>query len=230
MGSADAAKRAAAKAAIRFVETETIIGVGTGSTVAHFIDALASASAPPAQAVSTSDDTDARLRRLGIEVVRLEAAELPLGVYVDGADEIDRLGCAIKGGGGAHTREKAVARAARTWTCIVDDTKVVSSLGSNSPVPVEVEAERLQTVREAIEKMGARLTVRERTTRHGGTLIADVHGLDLQHPLDVERHLESIAGVIACGIFARRRADVILIGHADCSVTEVDPARSEGAE
>jgi ribose 5-phosphate isomerase A len=230
MSTEDAAKRAAAKAAIRFVESETIMGIGTGSTVAHFIDALASAATRPSRAVSTSDDTDTRLRRLGIGVVKLEAVALPLGVYVDGADEIDRLGRAIKGGGGAHTREKAVAQASRAWVCIVDDTKVVSSLGSRSPVPLELEADRLQAVRETIEGMGARLTVREDPRRRGGTLVADAHDLDLQHPLDMERRLESIPGVIACGIFAHRRADVILVGHADGSVTELCPDRHEGSE
>jgi ribose 5-phosphate isomerase A len=229
MSAEDTAKRAAAEAAIRFVESESVIGVGTGSTVAHFLDALASAASRPSQAVSTSDDTDARLQRLGIEVVDLEAVMLPLDVYVDGADEIDRQGRAIKGGGGAHTREKAVARASRTWICIVDDTKVVSSLGSRSPVPIEIEADRIQAVLRMIERMGARSVVREHT-RQRETLVADVHGLDLQHPLGMERQLESIAGVVACGIFAHRRADLILVGHADSSVTEVDPVRSEGTE
>jgi ribose 5-phosphate isomerase A len=230
MSAEDTAKRAAAEAAIRLVESASIIGVGTGSTVAHFIDALAIARARPSRAVSTSDDTDARLQRLGIEVVDLDAVSLPLGVYVDGADEIDRQGRAIKGGGGAHTREKAVARASRTWVCIVDDTKVVSSLGSHSPVPIEAEAEQLQSVRETIEEMGARLTVRGDTLQRGGALVADVHGLDLRHPLDMEHRLESIPGVVACGIFAHRRANLILVGHADGSVTKIDPARIEGTE
>jgi ribose 5-phosphate isomerase A len=229
MSAEDTAKRVAAEAAIRFVESESIIGVGTGSTVALFLDALASTASRPSKAVSTSDDTDVHLQRLGIEVVDLEAVTLPLGVYVDGADEIDREGRAIKGGGGAHTREKAVARASRTWICIVDDTKVVSSLGSRSPVPIEIEADRIRAVLDTIEGIGARLVVREHT-RQRGTLVADVYGLDLHHPLDMERQLESINGVVACGIFARRRADLILIGHADSSVTEVDPARSEGTE
>lgn len=230
MSDQEAAKRAAAKAAIPFVEAEAIIGVGTGSTVAHFIDALASTVVPLPQVVSTSDSTDARLRQRGIAVVEIGAAVLPLGVYVDGADEIDRMGRAIKGGGGAHTREKAVARASQTWICIVDDTKVVSSLGSCSPVPIEVEAERLQAVREAIEGMGALVTVREPTPRRGDTLIADVHGLELQHPLDMERRLESITGVIACGIFAHRPADLILVGHVDGSVRKIAPARCDDAE
>jgi ribose 5-phosphate isomerase A len=230
MSAQDAAKRAAAKAAIRFVEAETIIGVGTGSTVAHFVNALASAGARPARAVSTSDDTDTRLRRLGIEVVRLEGAPLPLGVYVDGADEIDPQGRAIKGGGGAHTREKAVARASRVWVCIVDSSKLVSKLGSRSPVPLEVEASQLHPAQRAIEAMGARLTVREHTLQHGSTLIADVQGLDLRQPMEVERQLESIDGVVACGIFAHRRADLVLVGHPDGTVTEVDPGREKGAE
>ncbi|MBW6469492.1 MAG: ribose-5-phosphate isomerase RpiA [Coriobacteriia bacterium] len=230
MGAAETAKRAAAEAAIRFVESESIIGVGTGSTVAHFVDALASAAARPARAVSTSDDSDARLRRLGIEVVPLEAAPLPLGVYVDGADEIDPQGRAIKGGGGAHTREKAVARASRVWVCIVDASKVVSELGSRSPVPLEIETNQLHAAQQAIEGMGAHLTVREHTRQRGSTLIADVHGLDLQHPLEVERRLESIDGVVACGIFAHRRADLVLVGHPDGTVTEVDPGRERGAE
>jgi ribose 5-phosphate isomerase A len=228
MNAQDVAKRAAAEAAIDLVVAETIVGVGTGSTVAHFIDALASATTRPRQAVSTSDDTDTRLHQLGIEVVELEAVAPPLGVYVDGADEIDRHGQAIKGGGGAHTREKAVARASRTWVCIVDESKVVSALGWRSPVPIEVETCTLQTVLETIEGMGARLTVREHEPLYKGTIIADIHGLDLRHPLDVERRLESITGVIACGIFAHRRADLILVGHADGSVTEVRPKPEEG--
>jgi ribose 5-phosphate isomerase A len=225
MNMQDFAKRAAAEAAIGLVESETIIGVGTGSTVAHFIEALACAATRPRQAVPTSEDTEARLQQLGIEVVELEAAALPLGVYVDGADEIDRLGRAIKGGGGAHTREKAVVQASRTWVCIVDESKVVSALGSRSPVPLEVEAAKLQNVRETIGRMGARLTVREGTRQREGTFIADVHGLDLGHPLDMERRLESIAGVIACGIFACRTADLILVGHTDGTATRIDPRR-----
>jgi ribose 5-phosphate isomerase A len=229
MSAQDVAKRAAAEAAVRFIGSEAIIGVGTGSTVAYFVDALASAPTRPTQAVSTSADTDMRLQRLGIEVVALEGAALPLGVYVDGADEIDSQGRAIKGGGGAHTREKAVARASRTWICIVDDTKVVSSLGSRSPVPIEFETDRLQTVIGTIEEMGARLVVREQTSERGDSRIADVHGLDLQHPLDVEHRLESMPGVVACGIFAHRRADHILVGHADGTVTRLDPNRDTGA-
>jgi ribose 5-phosphate isomerase A len=229
MSAQDVAKRAAAEAAIRFVGSETIIGVGTGSTVACFIDALASAPTRPSQAVSTSVDTDVRLQRLGIEVVALEDAARPLRVYVDGADEIDPQGRAIKGGGGAHTREKTVARASRIWICIVDDTKVVSSLGYRSPVPIEVEADGLEAVLNTIDGMGARPVVREETCERSGTHIVDVYGLDLRNPLDTEHQLESIAGVIACGIFAHRRADHILVGHSDGSSTELDPGRDSGS-
>lgn len=227
MSTPDLAKRAAAEAATRLTARETIIGVGTGSTVACFIEALASAATRPSRAVSTSEDTDQRLRRIGIEVVDLRDVALPLGVYVDGADEIDLRGRAIKGGGGAHTREKAVARASRTWVCIVDESKIASSLGSRAPVPLEVEADRLQAVVEAIEEAGGRLSVREDSRRRDGTLLADVYGLDLRHPQNTEYQLESIAGVVACGIFAHRRADLILVGHPDGTVTEIDPDRAE---
>ncbi len=238
MSSSDTAKRAAAHAAARFVldaaDGADVIGVGTGSTVAHFIDALGSSARRPSRAVSTSPDTDTRLRAAGIEIATLAEVPAPLGIYVDGADEIDALGQAIKGGGGAHTREKAIARASRTWVCIVDDTKLVDTLGQQAAVPIEVEADSCAATLDALVAMGGQPHVRGDGPGGPATVIVDVTGLDLHDPPAMEQGLESLPGVLACGIFASRRADVILVGHPDGSVTTVrpppTPPRSRRAE
>jgi len=215
----DSAKRAAARAAVAFVHPELVLGVGSGSTVALFIEELGLSGVRPSVAVSTSDATDALLRDIDVAVVPLEDVAEPIEIYVDGADEVDPLGRAIKGGGGAHTREKRVATASDAWVCIVDDAKVVPHLGYRWAVPLEVDASRLHDVHDAVTALGGLPTVREGRTADSGNPLVDVSGLDLDDPAGMESRLEAIDGVVACGIFARRRADVVIVGHPDGSVT-----------
>ena len=216
-------KRAAAAAALAYITSETVIGVGTGTTVACFIDALGEGGTSVTSAVATSVDTERRLRRIGITPLPLEAADKPIAIYVDGADEIDRFGRAIKGGGGAHTREKRVAESSTTWVCIVDESKVVEHLGTRRPVPLEVVRTELDGVIAHVRALGGTPAIRAGSPELEGNRLVDVHDLDLTDPLRMEEILESIPGVIACGIFARRRADVILVGREDDSVLTLAP-------
>ncbi|MCE5190210.1 MAG: ribose-5-phosphate isomerase RpiA [Actinomycetia bacterium] len=219
----DAAKRAAARAALAFVRPDRLLGVGTGSTVAHFVDELGTSDVRPSRAVSTSCETDSLLRAIGVAVVPLQSAHGPIDLYVDGADEIDALGRAIKGGGGAHTREKRVAHAALTWVCIVDESKLVPHLGLRAAVPLEVERPGLPAVISVLHAWGASPRVREGWTADPLHALLDVSGLNLSDPAAVESQLESVPGVVACGVFAHRRADVILVGHPDGRTTTLRP-------
>ena len=214
-------------AALAFVTPDMVLGVGTGSTIAHFIRALGEYAGRPSRAVATSVDTEERLRRTGIATIPLEAADTPLALYVDGADEIDRDGGAIKGGGGAHTQEKRVARASTLWVCIVDEHKLVNRIGERAAVPLEIEADSFADVATAVTALGGTATLREpRRLADSGNPLADVRGLSLTDALSMERALEAIPGVIACGIFAQRRADVILVGRADGTVERIITAAS----
>lgn len=223
MTAADVGKRAAARAALAYLRPDTVIGVGTGSTVAHFIDALGAGGAGVTRAVATSIDTEQRLLHIGISPIALEDAEKPLALYVDGADEIDRRGRAIKGGGGAHAREKRIASASTTWVCIVDERKLVDRLGIRAPVPLEVESAALAEVMAAVAALGGSPALRAGSLADSGNLLVDVRGLDLSDPLGTEDALEAIPGVVACGIFAHRRADAILVGREDGSMLALAP-------
>ncbi|MDP2234743.1 MAG: ribose-5-phosphate isomerase RpiA [Actinomycetota bacterium] len=223
MIAADVGKRAAALAALAYLRPDTVIGVGTGSTVAHFIDALGAGGAGVTRAVATSIDTEQRLLHIGISPIALEDAEKPFALYVDGADEVDFLGRAIKGGGGAHTREKRVAQASSRWVCVVDESKLVDRLGMRAPVPLEVESVTLAAVMAAVAALGGSPELRAGILTDSGNPLLDIHGLDLSDPRRVEDALEAIPGVVACGIFARRRADVILVGRKDGSVLALIP-------
>lgn len=214
----EAAKCAAAVAAVDLIRPGCLLGVGSGSTVALFVAALGHAGVRPSRAVSTSDATDALLDSIGIVVVDLESVGRPIDIYVDGADEIDNTGRAIKGGGGAHTREKAVAKASDSWVCIVDESKVVPYLGYHAAVPVEIERDYLDQVMEALRGWGASPLVREGWSAHPAHALADVARLDLSDPDAAEKRIEALTGVVACGIFAERRADVVFIGTPDGSV------------
>ena len=224
MSTPDQGKRAAAVAAIAYITSETVIGVGTGSTVASFIDALGESHTTVTGAVATSIDTEQRLRRAGITPIPLDVADRPIAIYVDGADEIDRLGRAIKGGGGAHTREKLVARSSARWICIVDQSKLVECLGERRPVPLEVRPTELAGAISDVRALGGTPSIRVGGPALAGNRLVDVYDLDLSDPQRMEDALESIPGVVACGIFARRRADVILVGREDGSVFTLDPA------
>lgn len=229
MDPREAEKRAAARAALAYVEPGALLGVGSGSTVAHFIDALAGSAVRPAAAVAASRDTEEALVRAGITVIALDDAERPLSVYVDGADEVERSGRAIKGGGGAHAREKLIAKASSTWVCIVDESKLVERLGESAPVPLEVVPELLPTVLVSVATLGGEPRLCEGRLADSGDPLVDVHGLDLADPVAVEDALEAIPGVVACGVFARRRADVVLVGRADGSVETIVPIVADGA-
>lgn len=223
----DSEKRAAARAALDYVLPDAVLGVGTGSTVGFFIEALVESPRRPAAVVATSRDTERRVQELGVPLLDLSEVEIPIPVYVDGADEVDSRGRAIKGGGGAHVREKQVATAAASWVCIVDSGKLVKRIGGLAPVPLEVEPHCLQSVRVAVEELGGRPVVREGGRADSGNLLVDVTELDLSEPLAMELALEAIPGVVACGIFARRRADLVIVGRANGSAELVVPERDE---
>lgn len=209
--SQDDRKRAAAEHALRWVEDGMILGVGTGSTVNHFIDAIARKRLWLKGAVSSSEATAARLRGHNIPVMELSAAdEIP--VYVDGADEANRLRQLIKGGGGALTREKIVAAASRTFVCIVDDSKFVQALGA-FPLPVEVLPMARSFVARQLVKLGGRPVLRTGFTTDNGNSILDVHGLVMNEPIALEEAIDHIPGVVTNGLFARRPADVLVIAR-----------------
>jgi ribose 5-phosphate isomerase A len=208
----DAKKRRAALAALDLVADDATIGVGTGSTVNLFIEELARRQPRPRRAVSSSEASTARLTAAGIEVVDLnEVGEL--GAYVDGADEATRARHLIKGGGGALTREKIIAAAAGRFICIIDDTKLVATLG-RFPLPVEVIPMARTLVARQLTARGGRPLWREGFVTDNGNHILDVHGLTIGDPVALERELNQITGVVTVGLFAARPADVLLVGTA----------------
>ncbi len=213
MSSADAGKTRAAAAAIAHLDGDAVLGVGTGSTVNHFIDALAGALLKPRGAVSSSEASTRRLRAHGIEVLELAEVDA-LSVYVDGADEATRHRQLIKGGGGALTREKVLAAAARRFICIADRSKLVALLG-RFPLPVEVIPMARSFVARRLVAAGGQPVWRENFLTDNGNPILDVHGLDLTDPSRVECELNQIAGVVSVGLFAARPADLLLIGDAE---------------
>ncbi len=203
-------KQAAAEAALAFVEAGTVVGVGSGSTVAFFIDALARLRDRIDGAVSSSEDTTRRLLAHGIAVLDLNAVG-PLPLYVDGADEATRSLALVKGGGGALTREKIVASASDTFVCICDRSKLVDRLGA-FPVPTEVVPMAREVVSRELERRGARPALRSGFTTDNGNIILDVHGLEIPEPAVTESELNDIPGVVTVGLFAHRPADVLLLG------------------
>jgi ribose 5-phosphate isomerase A len=213
MATQDELKRAVAQAALRFVPAGQILGVGTGSTVDAFIDALAAAKIDVPAAVSSSERSSRRLTACGIKLVDLNDIE-SIGVYVDGADEIDASLAMIKGGGGALTREKIVAAVATTFVCIADGSKKVDVLG-RFPLPVEVVPMARAYVTRELTKLGGQPKPREGFVTDNGNVILDVAGLRIDDPLGLEQKINQIAGVVTHGIFAARGADVLLLGTAD---------------
>jgi len=208
----DELKALVGQAAIAYVQPGSIVGVGTGSTVNQFIEALARMPERVAGAVSSSVASTERLNKHGIPV--LEASEVTrLGVYVDGADEIDGGGCMIKGGGAALTREKIVADLADKFVCIADESKKVAVLGA-FPLPVEVIQMAVPQVMRRFEAMGGQPSVRAGVTTDNGHPIVDVRGLKITDPVAMEAEINQWPGVVCVGIFARHRADVCLLGTA----------------
>ncbi len=206
----DQGKRLAAEAALEYVEEDSVVGVGTGSTVDLFIDALADIRSRIGGAVASSEASAQRLRDRGIDVLDLNSAgRLP--VYIDGADEANRFLQLTKGGGGALTREKIVASASDRFVCAVDDSKMVDVLGA-FPLPVEVIPMARSTVARELVRLGGRPELREGFTTDNGNIILDVHGLSITEPLKLEQTLNNVPGVVTNGIFALRPADLLLLG------------------
>ncbi len=206
----DELKRAVAREAIKYVVEDAVIGVGTGSTANCFIDELARMKNRIAGAVASSERSAERLKGHGIRVVDLNSVnELP--VYIDGADEITEHLAMIKGGGGALTREKIVAAAAKKFVCIADESKLVPVLGK-FPLPVEVIAMARAYVARQMVKLGGQPKLREGFTTDNGNIVLDVWGLSILDPVELESALNNITGVVTNGLFARRGADVLLLG------------------
>jgi ribose 5-phosphate isomerase A len=207
--NADAKKKAAALAALEYVEDGMTVGVGTGSTVNHFIAALKDRRNRIAGAVSSSEASSRLLREAGVEVRSLNDTG-DLALYVDGADESTRHLALIKGGGGALTREKIVAAASRRFVCIVDDSKVVDVLG-RFPLPVEVIPMARSLVARKLAAMGGRPVLRQGFKTDNGNEILDVHNLRITDPAALEAEIGLLVGVVEVGLFARRGADVLLV-------------------
>jgi ribose 5-phosphate isomerase A len=203
-------KKRAALAALDYVREGMILGVGTGSTVNAFIDALAASGKPLLAAVSSSNASTARLATHGIKVIDLNDVG-SLDLYVDGADESTRARHLIKGGGAALTREKIVAAASKQFVCIVDDAKLVATLGK-FPLPVEVIPMARRYVASRLVALGGRPVFRDGVVTDNGNHILDVHDLVITDPVALEREINQIVGVVAVGLFAARGADVLIIG------------------
>ncbi|MDP2713815.1 ribose-5-phosphate isomerase RpiA [Rheinheimera sp.] len=208
----DEMKKNAAWAALEFIPRNTVVGVGTGSTVNHFIDALASIKHDIKGAVSSSVQSTEKLKALGIEVLDLNSID-SFSVYVDGADEINAQKHMIKGGGAALTREKIVAAVADSFICIVDQSKQVAVLGK-FPLPVEVIPMAAGYVARELTKLGGRPVLRDGVTTDNGNVILDVHDLAISEPIELEQQINNIVGVVTNGIFAMRAADMVLVGSA----------------
>ncbi|MBC8058879.1 MAG: ribose-5-phosphate isomerase RpiA [Rhizobiales bacterium] len=208
----DELKALVGQAAIAFVEPRSVIGVGTGSTVNCFIDALAKMPVGIAAAVSSSAQSTARLRALGIEVREANAVE-SLAVYIDGADEIDHAGHMIKGGGAALTREKIVADISARFVCIADESKLVTTLG-RFPLPIEVIPMAAAQVARRLRALGGEAVLRAGVVTDNGGQIIDVRGLSVSDPVALECEINQWPGVIGVGIFARHKASVCLLGTA----------------
>ncbi|MDF1821071.1 MAG: ribose-5-phosphate isomerase RpiA [Alcanivoracaceae bacterium] len=205
-----AMKRAAAEAALDYIDDDTIVGIGTGSTANFFIDALAARKGRIRGAVASSEASAERLRGHGIEVLDLNNVD-GIPVYVDGADEVNEHREMIKGGGGALTREKIVAAVADQFICIVDDSKRVRRLGS-FPLPVEVIPMARSYVARKLAALGGQPDYREGFVTDNGNLILDVHNLEIDRPIKLEETINNLTGVVTNGLFARRPADVVLVG------------------
>jgi len=210
-------KRKTAEAALEYIKGISIIGVGTGSTVNHFINYLADIKSEIEGTVSSSNGTTARLKELGIPVLDLNAVG-DIDVYVDGADEINPQKQLVKGGGGALTREKIIAAASKRFVCIADESKAVDVLGA-FPLPIEVIPMARSYVARQMVKLGGQPVWRENFITDNGNEIIDVHNMDIMEPIASEKSISAIPGVVTVGIFALRPADVILLGSSDGIIT-----------
>jgi len=211
--SQDILKRAAAQAALQWIEPGMILGVGTGSTVNHLIDLIGEQGLKLGAAVSSSEASSKRLRALGVPLLDANAVDrLPL--YIDGADEVDPGCCLIKGGGGALTREKILADLADRFVCIVDEAKCVACLGA-FPLPIEILSMAEKQISKKLEKLGARIALRKDFISDNGHPIIDVSGLTIKDPRELESMMNQWPGVVTVGLFAQRPADLVLIAAKD---------------
>jgi ribose 5-phosphate isomerase A len=208
--SQDEGKRRSGEKAAQYVQDGSIVGVGTGSTVAFFIEALGRMKSRIEGAVSSSEQSSRQLAALGIPVLDLNASG-PLSLYVDGADECDPRNCLIKGGGGALTREKIIAQASAKFVCIIDASKQVDVLGK-FPLPIEVIPMARSLVAREIVLRGGQPIWREGIVTDNGNWILDVHNLKIAEPVELERELNQIPGVVSVGLFAIRPADLVIVG------------------
>lgn len=209
----DELKKAAALKALEFVQDDSIVGVGTGSTVNHFIDGLATIKDRIRGAVSSSEESTKRMREYGIDVFDLNEVD-SLDVYIDGADEITPHMAMIKGGGAALTREKIVAAVAKTFVCICDDTKQVDVLGQ-FPLPVEVIPMARSYVARELVKLGGDPVYRQGVVTDNGNVILDVHNMCIVDPKGLETDINALVGVVTNGLFAHRGADILVLGTSD---------------
>ena len=209
-----AMKKLAAQAALHYVKPDTIVGVGSGSTVNCFIEALGEMKDQIQGAVAASKASEELLRRQGIEVFSANDVSA-LDIYVDGADEINPQKMMIKGGGAALTREKIVAALAKTFICIVDRSKQVDVLGSTFPLPVEVIPMARSQVARKLVSLGGAPEYREGVVTDNGNVILDVHNFAILNPVEMEKTLNNVAGVVTNGIFALRGADIVIVGTPD---------------
>ncbi|BFQ94444.1 ribose-5-phosphate isomerase RpiA [Gallibacterium anatis] len=207
-------KKMAANAALQYVQPDTIVGVGSGSTVNCFIEALGTIKYKIKGAVAASKNSEALLRAQGIEVFSANDVS-GLDIYVDGADEITPHKMMIKGGGAALTREKIVAALAKTFICIVDRSKQVDVLGSTFPLPVEVIPMARSQVARKLVALGGSPEYREGVVTDNGNIILDVHNFKILNPVEMEKELNNVAGVVTNGIFALRPADIVIVGSPD---------------
>jgi ribose 5-phosphate isomerase A len=213
----DELKQKVAQAAMHYIKDVAIVGVGTGSTVKHFIDYLADFKADIEGAVSSSEMSTAQLKKVGIPVLDLNSVGT-LDIYVDGADEVSPHKHLVKGGGGALTREKIIAAASKKFICIVDETKCVDVLGK-FPLPVEVIPMARSYVAREMVKLGGQPVWRDNFVTDNHNVILDVHNLDIIDPLKLEQIINNITGVVCVGIFAMRPADVVLVGKGTEVIT-----------
>jgi len=210
-------KQIAAEAALEYIQLNDVVGVGTGSTANYFIDGLAKMKGKIDGAVASSEASAERLRQHGIQVLDLNSVT-SLPIYVDGADETTAHKHLIKGGGGALTREKIVAAVSEKFVCIADDSKLVDVLGA-FPLPIEVIPMARSYVARQLVKQGGVPELRENFTTDNGNVILDVHHLEISNPVEKERVLNNISGVVTVGIFALRAADVLILGKDSGPVT-----------
>ena len=204
-------KKLAAQAALQYVKADTIVGVGSGSTVNCFIEALGTIKDKIQGAVAASKASEELLRKQGIKVFNANDVS-SLDIYVDGADEINPQKMMIKGGGAALTREKIVAALAKKFICIVDSSKQVNVLGSTFPLPVEVILMARSQVGRKLAALGGAPEYREGVVTDNGNVILDVHNFTILNPVEMEKELNNVAGVVTNGIFALRGADVVIVG------------------